>query len=213
MDKSKGHQAGRRSLAEQEFNGKVYHLYKGERYFSRGRYRLHRVVWEYYNGPIPEGYDVHHKDHNPQNNDISNLVCIPTAKHRQEHLPEIKEWQATEQGQRHLAEIRDLAAEWHRSPEGRAWHSEHAKGKRPLQFRLVCQCCGKEFFSAKSNAKYCSNNCKSKARRDAGADNITRTCPVCGKDFTANKYGKSITCSLSCSAVYRWRVRREGTGL
>lgn len=32
------------SETEQHFNGKTYRLHRGERYFSRGTKRLHRVV-------------------------------------------------------------------------------------------------------------------------------------------------------------------------
>lgn len=210
METSKRPQAGRRALAEQEFNGKVYHLYKGERYFSRGNKRLHRAVWEYYNGPIPAGYQIHHKDGNTANNDISNLECLPSAQHFAEHLPQIIERNTSEKSLRHLAEIRPLTKEWHRSEEGRAWHREHAQGERERKFKCVCQCCGREFLAAKSSARYCSNPCKSKARRDAGADNVVGKCAVCGKEFKYNKYRNVLTCSPSCSAIYRWRVLRDG---
>ena len=33
------------------------------------RKRLHRCVWEYYNGEIPKGYHIHHKDNDKSNND------------------------------------------------------------------------------------------------------------------------------------------------
>lgn len=46
---------------------------------------LHRYIWEKYNGPIPEGYVIHHKDHNKLNNDISNLEMISDREHRLEH--------------------------------------------------------------------------------------------------------------------------------
>ena len=31
---------------------------------------IHRFVWIYYNGEIPDGYDIHHRDFNHDNNDI-----------------------------------------------------------------------------------------------------------------------------------------------
>ena len=46
---------------------------------------LHRYIWEKNNGPIPEGYVVHHKDHNKMNNDISNLEMVSDIEHRLEH--------------------------------------------------------------------------------------------------------------------------------
>lgn len=49
------------------------------------RYLEHRYVWEQNHGPIPEGYEVHHIDKNPYNNDPSNLQLLPTNEHRSLH--------------------------------------------------------------------------------------------------------------------------------
>lgn len=35
--------------------------------------RIHRLVWESFNGKVPEGYEVGHKDCNPANNRLDNL--------------------------------------------------------------------------------------------------------------------------------------------
>ena len=37
---------------------------------------VHRLVWEAFNGPIPEGYQVNHIDENPENNCLSNLNLL-----------------------------------------------------------------------------------------------------------------------------------------
>ena len=49
------------------------------------RYRLHRYVWEYYNGTIPKGYDIHHKDHNKLNNHYTNLEGLTNSEHVRKH--------------------------------------------------------------------------------------------------------------------------------
>lgn len=49
------------------------------------RYLKHRYVWEQHHGPIPEGYEVHHIDHNTHNNDISNLSLMRVHEHRSLH--------------------------------------------------------------------------------------------------------------------------------
>ena len=49
---------------------------------------MHRFVWTYINGPIPEGYVIHHKDGNKLNNDISNLELLLKEVHDREHYNE-----------------------------------------------------------------------------------------------------------------------------
>jgi hypothetical protein len=67
----------------QFFNG-VKYTKRANGYFlsTKGdRKLIHRIVWEYYNGPIPENYDVHHRDHNKSNNAIENLEMLPKDEH------------------------------------------------------------------------------------------------------------------------------------
>ena len=42
----------------------------------RKKFLVHRLVYEAFNGKIPEGYTIDHIDQNPQNNNIDNLQCI-----------------------------------------------------------------------------------------------------------------------------------------
>jgi hypothetical protein len=49
---------------------------------------LHRYVWEKYNGEIPEGYVIHHKDRNKRNYDISNLELKKVSDHHRDHAIE-----------------------------------------------------------------------------------------------------------------------------
>lgn len=46
---------------------------------------LHRFVWMYYYGKIPDKHDVHHKDHNHYNNLHTNLEIISHALHTKNH--------------------------------------------------------------------------------------------------------------------------------
>jgi len=112
---------GSKGIPEQEFNGIVYYLYPGERYFIRFGKRMHIAVWESERGPIPKGYDIHHKDGNQWNNAISNLETIEGREHNRIHgkkRAENKEWL----NDFHKKGI-EAAKEWHRSEEGREWHS------------------------------------------------------------------------------------------
>ena len=61
--------------------------------YERSRYyvgpsgkRLHVAVWEKHNGPVPAGYVVHHVDHDPLNNELSNLQIMSRAEHQVHHI-------------------------------------------------------------------------------------------------------------------------------
>ena len=72
----------------QEFNGERFYLCGS--YFQHHGMRLHRMIWEYYNGPIPEGYHVHYIDKNRSNNEIENLALMTGAEHARLHMREEK---------------------------------------------------------------------------------------------------------------------------
>src|SRR5688572_9281566 len=51
-----------------------------------GRLRLaHDAVWEQHNGPIPAGYQVHHKNEDKQDNRIENLELLDPTTHKRLH--------------------------------------------------------------------------------------------------------------------------------
>lgn len=74
-----------------EFAGLKYTINsKGYYRCTVGRIRtrfLHQEVWKAINGPIPDGFDVHHRDDDKTNNDISNLACLPKAEHTRLYSP------------------------------------------------------------------------------------------------------------------------------
>ena len=165
--------------------------------------RLHQEIYKAVHGPIPDGHHVHHADHNPSNNHPDNLVLLPGPEHLSHHAkPGTPE---------HMEHMRSLAAEWHRSPEGRAWHAEH--GRQSWQDRqpitVTCEQCGNSYETRKSGGtRFCSNNCKTKSRKQSGVDDEIRLCAWCGQQFQVDKYAKAATCSRSCGQ----RRRRAGTG-
>lgn len=72
-----------------EFNGRKYTI-KPDGYFRAtegDRSLLHRDMWEFYVGPIHDGWDVHHKDENKSNNTIENYECLPKGDHTRIHNP------------------------------------------------------------------------------------------------------------------------------
>lgn len=65
----------------QTLYGKYYTVF----IYGIGSMNAHRVIWEAFNGPIPSGYNIHHKNKNPLDNNISNLQCIEEHQHLSEH--------------------------------------------------------------------------------------------------------------------------------
>lgn len=53
---------------------------------SGNRY-AHHLVWEEVNGPIPEGYVIHHKNENPEDNRVENLELVTPIEHNRLHYP------------------------------------------------------------------------------------------------------------------------------
>lgn len=194
------------------FNGLKYTRDEKTDYYlnSTFRERLHRATWEYHNGKIPKGYHVHHKDGNKLNNDISNLEILPGAEHISLHG---NNWAKShyEKMVKNMEEnVRPKAIEWHGSADGHKWHKEQYKiGLKKFKENKVikkCKQCEKEFKSLDTKiAKFCSNNCKSKHRRESGVDDITRVCKHCGNDFVTNKYSKIVYCSRRCMKKEYWK--------
>lgn len=167
------------------------------------RKRMHRYVWEYYNGEIPKGYQIHHKDKDKSNNDISNLEAVPVSEHAKAHSIEKATLRRKEMIDNLNVNARPKAIEWHKSAEGRQWHKEQyerTKEKLHPEKQMICEMCGAE-YTAKVSAenRFCSGKCKAAWRRKSGVDNETRICAFCGKEFTANKYAKTETCSRTCA--------------
>lgn len=174
-------------------------------YYRRGGGKgyLHRDIYLDNHGAIPDGWHVHHADHDPFNNDPANLVAISPDGHAEYH---------SSQPDRiaRLMEVHHLgieaAKEWHRSEDGLAWHREHAK--RTWEGRTAelydCDHCGAEYSTRdRGNHRFCSNACKSAWRRKSGLDDVDRTCAGCGGTFRINKYSKARSCSRKCAQAVR----------
>lgn len=177
--------------------------------------RLHVYVWEYYNGEIPEGYHIHHKDFDKSNNEIDNLVMLAASEHEKIHGNNITD----EERKRRAINMREnampKAKEWHGSEEGSEWHKKHYESMKEALYQkkmLLCDNCGSYYFSIDHGTnRFCSNNCRSAYRRRMGIDNETRKCEWCGKEFIVNKYAKTKTCSRSCRSKLYWnKGNKEG---
>ena len=194
----------------QEFNGTRF--YKCGAYFQHTGKALHVEVWTQAHGPIPEGFEIHHRDHNRSNNALSNLELLEGSEHARLHsrTPENRR-RALEQ----LPAARELAKEWHGSEAGREWHKEqykrtadalHAREER------TCEECGTVFMGLigkPERNRFCSNKCKTRWRYKSGVDNEERNCRVCGKQFMINKYWTTMTCSRSCGRKLQEKNRER----
>lgn len=174
----------------------------GQRRETKKPVRLHNYVWEFYNGPIPKGYHVHHIDHNPDNNEIENLQLLSEHEHLCLHAA-LQEKEVVRKNLQKYAQ--PAATAWHKSEEGRKWHKTHNKLAIDAACKdlvtKVCQCCGKEYQVPKfcsEGSRFCSENCKAQWRRDAGIDNVEVACKICGAKFITNKYAKKLYCSDAC---------------
>lgn len=211
------------------FNGIKYRRYPdsdlqaSRRYYTagiadrkRGYSYLHRDIWAYHHGPIPEGHHIHHVDHDPLNNDISNLECIPAAEHFRHHADQPRSEAQIAHHERNLPNFIEKAREWHKSPEGHAHHVENGKRVWELaEYReSECDQCGGTYTTRQLQRtdRFCSNACKSAWRRDSGIDDVDRDCAACGDTFRVNKYSKTKTCSRVCGGIIR-RKRRDSLQL
>lgn len=197
----------------QEFNGIKFYQTKSNDYFrhivGRTSILMHRYVWEFYNGTLPTGYEVHHIDFNRANNDISNLQAVSKGEHRKIHTEALSESQREWRRNNLNTNARPKAIEWHKSEEGREWHSKHAKQIVKPDYSFTCEQCGSNFISKNPHARFCSNACKAKYRRAFDLDKETRICAYCGKEFSTDKYKHIKYCSKSCATSAMWQNNKN----
>jgi len=165
---------------------------------------LHREVWKHHNGEIPDDCHIHHVDGDPTNNDIDNLECVTPEEHAARHPENNLTAEDIRAGM-------EAAKEWHKSEEGSEWHSEHWEESIGNLFEEPktkdCEQCG-DVFEHYTYARFCSNACKAKHRRESGVDDEVRECEACRQDFTVNKYRNTKTCSRACAgALVSWSNR------
>ena len=150
--------------------------YKGKKFYRKpnGYYKLpyehggtymHRFVWADIHGEIPPGYHIHHINGDKSDNRIDNLECIQASKHTRLHSRSSK-WIGSEENKKQIKLAGEKAKEWHRSQEGRKWHSEHAKKafKNRKKYPSVCTHCGTDYETYQPKRSiFCSRSCKSKS--------------------------------------------------
>jgi hypothetical protein len=204
-------------LTQIVYDGKTWTKQKNGYYQAtirthQGKNWLHQYVYEKEIGPQPKGMDIHHKDHNKDNNATSNLTLINAQDHSSWHS---KIYFAT--GDNYQKQIAHL----NRVRPTKVWPDDPIKREEHRQALIAgmadikpvdreCLNCGSKYSVLPiGKSKFCSNKCKSAWRRNSEVDNEHRNCQACGKYFTVNKYSKKITCSRSCGNVIRGRTMRN----
>ena len=145
----------------QNFNGTTYFVDK-KGHYSTHKF-IHKDVWEYFKGELPEGYVIHHNDFNPANNNISNLIPKTSSEHSRLHILHHKP---------HLNRNKKITAvcewcgkEFKRLFVGNNRFCSHsccnAYSKNKNKEERTCIICGKKFLVPKqSKRKTCSFACR-----------------------------------------------------
>lgn len=172
--------------------------------------QLHRDVWRYYYGEIPEGdYEIHHIDCDKSNNDISNLQLLTREEHRRLHNPKghrygqpiEKELACDVCGKSYVGF--DIGQKTHYCSK---YCLEKAKHDRLVK-TLTCPNCGREFVARKfdNRIRFCSQQCSREYNHNQAVE--IKTCPVCGKNFECFKYRHQQCCSPECGV--KWRTIKQ----
>ena len=146
-----------------EFNGDKYYRYPGSRlknrrcYFESVAGKLHRNVWVFHNGPVPNGWHIHHLDGDTGNNHIDNLEAIPPGEHSSKH--------AIERPYRTLVcEMCNGKYQTHSIRPtrwcSRACGNRHWDATQKVEVTRVCVICTQDFKSLKDSiARTCGSKC------------------------------------------------------
>ena len=173
-----------------EFDGQIWRKRKDGYYRNSKKQYLHRYIYEQHHGPIAPGYVVHHADHDPTNNDVSNLVLMRRSEHHSHHST----GRSTSDKQKQAASATFV----------RMWQELELDVKS-------CIGCGQQFESKSvhKTREFCSSKCLEKWRANAFQPE-TRQCVECKTDYVATRRVQKY-CSESCNqaaATRRYRADR-----
>jgi len=178
----------------QKFDGIIYTIRDSSHYTKQ--LPMHRIIFAYYRGEIPEGYDIHHIDGDKSNNDISNLQCLTRSEHRAHHNKNSPCQQfICKQCGKTIFYTRGGRKDFCSTKCHSDWYRDNAH----LLEERECDFCGKNFTAFPwQKRQYCSQTCAKKAYWQAH-HKTPDICPICGKLFI-KKRSSQQTCSRQCGA-------------
>lgn len=188
----------------QKFDGVVYHKTPSAEHYTVNA-TIHRAVWTYFNGEIPQGnYNIHHIDINPANNNISNLALLTCSEHRKLH-------NGTPLVERVCPSCKKIFSVKQTSKQKccSIQCSNAIKPHKSISYvEKTCTVCEKKFTVPYElrNQKTCSKNCANIIRaKTHQKPPVEKICPYCEKKFILRQPSDKRTfCSISCAKKYQY---------
>ncbi|MBR1580217.1 MAG: HNH endonuclease [Selenomonadaceae bacterium] len=197
----------------QRFDGMTFGLRQSGHYSAH--IPLHCAIWSYFNGEIPIGCVIHHRDLNPDNNELDNLQLMTDSDHKKLHGA-LKSVEGKKDGapshEKDPVRSQAVMLQWQRR-----------KAEENL-IEKVCLNCGNTFKTPFARTRYCSHKCARQFRNRKDDDAKLASdefrgedgriykkgiCEYCGKEFVYLRKRRSKCCSQSCYSKYLWRERHR----
>jgi hypothetical protein len=209
-----------------EWGGKKWHRYNGGHYTTM--VRLHREIWESTNGPIPEGFHVHHVNRNKGDNRLENLELLTHSEHSAEHGNEkLALHRAVALKNAFKARLRYSAIRHKRKLKCVVCSCiYHSGAKTPSRFcsmacidisrsgafggeRRVCEFCATPYEAKKRVQRFCSRECNAMACQQRQSTEKQVACAKCSVTFTSKRINARF-CSRPCALAFHGDNRFRG---